>query len=100
MDTDRHRLGAQPETRNLRCCWVAAVMVCGLLGLAGYRQKTEAPQQRYQAARGLYEQTTKNLHLPSASATGAGQQRLQTETAAELDALLPAILDRAFKGEL
>ena len=28
------------------------------------------------------------------------QKRLQTETAAELDALLPAILDRAFKGEL
>jgi len=26
--------------------------------------------------------------------------RLQDETAAELDALLPAILDRAFKGEL
>jgi hypothetical protein len=27
-------------------------------------------------------------------------QRLQAETAAELAALLPAILDRAFKGEL
>jgi type I restriction enzyme S subunit len=27
-------------------------------------------------------------------------KRLQTETTAELDALLPAILDRAFKGEL
>jgi type I restriction enzyme S subunit len=27
-------------------------------------------------------------------------KRLQSETAAELDALLPAILDRAFKGEL
>ena len=27
-------------------------------------------------------------------------ERLQSETAAELDALLPAILDRAFKGEL
>jgi len=27
-------------------------------------------------------------------------KRLQTETAAELDALLPAILDKAFKGEL
>jgi len=26
--------------------------------------------------------------------------RLQVETAAELDAMLPAILDRAFKGEL
>lgn len=27
-------------------------------------------------------------------------KRLQTETAEELDALLPSILDRAFKGEL
>ena len=27
-------------------------------------------------------------------------KRLQTETATELDALLPAILDRAIKGEL
>jgi len=27
-------------------------------------------------------------------------KRLQAETAAELDALLPAVLDRAFKGEL
>ena len=30
----------------------------------------------------------------------ASLNRLQTETATELDALLPAILDRAFKGEL
>jgi len=29
-----------------------------------------------------------------------GLKRLQAETAAELDALLPAILDKAFKGEL
>ncbi len=27
-------------------------------------------------------------------------KRLQTETAAELDAMMPAILDRAFRGEL
>ena len=27
-------------------------------------------------------------------------KRLQAETAADLDALLPAILDRAFRGEL
>jgi len=27
-------------------------------------------------------------------------KRLQAETATEIDALLPAILDRAFKGEL
>ena len=28
------------------------------------------------------------------------RKRLQAETAAELDARLPAILDKAFKGEL
>lgn len=27
-------------------------------------------------------------------------KRLQAETAAELDALLPAVLDRAFRGEI
>jgi hypothetical protein len=27
-------------------------------------------------------------------------KRLQAETAADLDVLLPAVLDRAFKGEL
>ena len=27
-------------------------------------------------------------------------KRLQVETAAELDAMLPSILDKAFKGEL
>ena len=27
-------------------------------------------------------------------------KKLQDDTAAELDALLPAVLDRAFKGEL
>ena len=50
------------------------------------------------------------LHLlaistPTWKLVGLGQleemkMRLQAETAAELDALLPAILDRAFKGEL
>jgi hypothetical protein len=29
-----------------------------------------------------------------------GLRRLQAETAAELDALLPSILDKAFKGAL
>ena len=38
-------------------------------------------------------------HEVSQSALSA-LKRLQAETDAELDALLPAILDRAFKGEL
>jgi hypothetical protein len=36
----------------------------------------------------------------SLCAKAAALKRLQAETAAELDALLPAILDRAFRGEL
>jgi hypothetical protein len=34
------------------------------------------------------------------SQCGGALKRLQAASAAELDALLPAILDRAFKGEL
>jgi len=40
------------------------------------------------------------LLLRDVRAQVATLKRLQTETATELDALLPAILDRAFKGEL
>jgi hypothetical protein len=38
--------------------------------------------------------------LPEAARSCDALKHLQTETAAELDALLPAILERAFKGEL
>ena len=38
--------------------------------------------------------------LDALQAEVAALKRLQAETAAELDTLLPAILDKAFKGEL
>jgi type I restriction enzyme S subunit len=38
--------------------------------------------------------------LGEAQARVDALKRLQAETATELDALLPAILDRAFRGEL
>ena len=38
--------------------------------------------------------------LDALQAEVAALKRLQAETATELDALLPAILDKAFKGEL
>jgi type I restriction enzyme, S subunit len=40
------------------------------------------------------------IKLRNTKAEVDGLKRLQAETSAELDALLPAILDRAFKGEL
>lgn len=41
-----------------------------------------------------------NFQIDALQAEVDALKRLQAETAAELDALLPAIFDRAFKGEL
>lgn len=48
----------------------------------------------------LGEQRRIVAHLDSLQAKVDGLKRLQEQTAAELDALLPSILDKAFKGEL
>ena len=40
------------------------------------------------------------IELHTLPAAVGALKRLQAETAAELDALLPAILDKSFKGEL
>jgi len=39
-------------------------------------------------------------YLDNLQAKLDGLKQLQTQTAAELDALLPSILDKAFKGDL
>lgn len=48
----------------------------------------------------LAEQRRVVAELDALQAEVDALKRLQFETAAELDALLPAILDKAFKGEL
>jgi type I restriction enzyme S subunit len=48
----------------------------------------------------LFEQHRIVAHLDSLQATVEALKRLQAETAAELDALLPSILDKAFRGDL
>jgi type I restriction enzyme S subunit len=48
----------------------------------------------------LAEQRRIMAELDALQAEVGALKRLQTETAAELDALLPAILDKAFRGEL
>lgn len=48
----------------------------------------------------LAEQRRIVAELDALHAGGDALKRLQAETAAELDALLPSILDKAFKGEL
>ena len=48
----------------------------------------------------LFEQRRIVAELDALQAEVDALKRLQAETAAELDALLPSILDKAFKGEL
>lgn len=48
----------------------------------------------------LPEQRRIVAYLNNLQAKVDALKRLQAETAAELDALLPSILDKAFKGEL
>lgn len=48
----------------------------------------------------LDEQHRIVAELEALQAKVDAEKRLQAETAAQLDALLPAILDRAFKGDL
>jgi len=48
----------------------------------------------------LNEQHCIVAYLEELQAKADGLKRLQAETATELDALLPSILDKAFKGEL
>jgi len=48
----------------------------------------------------LDEQRQIVAYLNSIQARLAAVRRLQSDTGEELDALLPSVLDRAFKGEL
>jgi len=48
----------------------------------------------------LTEQRCIVAHLERLQSKTDALKRHQTETAAELDALLPAVLERAFRGEL
>lgn len=66
--------------------------------LASINQRQLKAFQVYQPP--LAEQRRIVAELDALQAEVNALKRLQAETAAELDALLPAILDRAFKGEL
>ena len=63
------------------------ISLCFALLLAGCSSK-ETPAQRTEAAKALYEQATKEYHLPSAEAKGAAQRRLQDQAAAAYEELL------------
>lgn len=66
------------------CCLTMAV----LLALAGCSSPKESPQQRADEARALFDQTTKDNHLPSADAHGVERDRLLGQAATGYEQLL------------
>jgi tetratricopeptide (TPR) repeat protein len=69
----------------------------GLAGLSvGCSGKKETPAQRADAAKALFDQATKEFHLPSAQADGAGKARLQEQAAAAYQRLLKQYPDQPF----
>ena len=57
-----------------------------LAGCSAHSRQT--PEQRAEAAKALFEQTTKNYHTPSATATDSEKARLQKQAAAGYEQLL------------
>jgi tetratricopeptide (TPR) repeat protein len=75
---------------------ISLLLALGLLAFAGCRREAQDPQRRYDEARALFDQTSKNLHLPSALASGAEQQRLQNEAARSYQQLLKLYADQEY----
>ena len=72
--------------------FLLALVLCLWSGCSG---KKETPQQRYDAAKSLFEQTTKRFHTPSATATGAERYDLQNQAAQNYEQLLRRYPDQA-----
>lgn len=98
---DRKRIASDYAQRMMQHLRVAGVLVDFARTTAG---QYNVSLGRLRAAEipvpPLAEQRRIVAELDALQAEVDALKRLQAETAAELDALLPAILDRAFKGEL
>ena len=71
------------------CRWLASLSFALLaVAFAGCSSSKESPPQRAAAAQALFDQTTKNFHLPSAEAHGAERDRLLAQAAAAYELLL------------
>src|SRR5437899_4786775 len=65
---------------NLRLALLLIFLLSGAF-LGCSPKKSETPEQRSEAARTLFEHTTKTFHIPSAEAKGTEKERLQSQAA-------------------
>jgi TolA-binding protein len=63
------------------------LIVCAVL-MVGCEAKHETSQERAEAAKSLFEQTTKSFHIPSADAVGGEKTKLQAQAATGYEELI------------
>ena len=81
LQTEDQSLVTSAATKLCRQIALCLSLSAAALLFAGCTVSKETPEQRATAAKTLFDQTTKNLHLPSAEAEGAERLRLQNEAA-------------------
>jgi tetratricopeptide (TPR) repeat protein len=95
--------GSKPRRtwRSGRACFRFQLSAFGfqvllLLLLTSCDSRPQTPTQRADAAKALFEQATKQFHIPSAEAKGAEQLKLQNQAAAAYQALLQQYPDQDY----
>jgi tetratricopeptide (TPR) repeat protein len=83
-----------PRLADFRLPALALLLPLALL-LCGCASQRQIPPQRYEAAKALFDQTTKMYHLPSAEAKGAEQDKLRNQAARGYTQLLKDYPDQA-----
>lgn len=66
-----------------------------LIGCASPQQKAARQQEHFTAAKTLFDQTTKQFHLPSADAAGAARDKLLAQAAAGYEQVLRQYPDQS-----
>jgi type I restriction enzyme, S subunit len=98
FDCDPRQIRSEFLAAYFKPAHVWKAVAAGSKGLGGRRQRVQPPQV---LAHELWlPPIAWQNRLAEVQTEVDALKRLQAETATELDALLPAILDRAFKGEL
>ncbi len=85
----------QPSTKfGTASCLIAQLLL--LVLLLGCTSAKQTPQQRADAAKALFENATKNYHIPSATAKGPEQIKLQDQAAAAYGQLVKRYPDQGY----
>ena len=80
--------GSRTIGRRSRSTFVLSIVVVTMLSFVGCKEKATPKPQNSESARALFDQATREFHVPSADAKGAERERLLDEAAKRYSELL------------